>query len=107
VKISNPPVKVFTSKGGPTVSEKQAVKGGVASDTLFHFGESLKLSNIRETLLKLKEEVGICLMRLDLAVDGPLGKEHNLNSHQTQPNPEGKFTSKQPTSAFKPNAKVF
>jgi hypothetical protein len=75
--------------------------------TLFHFGESLQLSKIRELLLKLKEEVGVCLMRLDSAVDGLLGREHKLNSHKAQPNPRGKFTLKQPTVAFKPNTKVF
>jgi hypothetical protein len=86
VKISYPPVKVLTSNCGPALSEKQDVKGGLAFDTLFHFGESLELSNMRETWLKLKEEVGICLMGLDSAVDGLLGREHKLSSHQAQPN---------------------
>jgi len=109
VKTPHPPVKLFTSNCGHTVSEKQAAKGGVASDTLFHFGESLELSNLRETLLKLKEEVGVCLMRLDSAVDGLLGSEPKLSLHHAQPNCGAKLTSKdwvvKQTCAFKPKLK--
>ncbi len=77
VKITQPPVKPFASTCGPEVFENQAAKGWEAIDTLVHFGESLQFTNLRETL-KLKEEVDVCLERLVLAVDGPLGSGPKL-----------------------------
>jgi hypothetical protein len=57
---------------------------------------------MRETLLKLKEEVGVCLMRLDSAVDGLMGR----HKYQAQPNRGVIFTSKPLAGAFKPKIKA-
>jgi hypothetical protein len=67
------PVKTFASSCGPNVPVKLAMKGWEATDTHIHFGENLGLTNLRKTLLKLKEEVDVCLERLESAVDGLLG----------------------------------
>jgi hypothetical protein len=78
VKLSNVPEKALTSSCGPTVSNQQGVMGEVASDSRhrhLHFGESLELLNLRETLLKLHVDIGVCLEKLDLVEDGLVGKK--------------------------------
>jgi hypothetical protein len=94
MKNSYPTVKSSTTSHGPSVfaqkgctmvgrvsngkdahCHKQTIKGRVDTDTLPHFGESIVISNLKETLLKLKEDVDQCLKRLGSAEIGLIGWE--------------------------------
>jgi hypothetical protein len=118
MKNSYPTVKSFTARHGPTVFaqegcpmvgrvsngkdahwHKQTVKGRVDTDTLPHFGESIMISNLKETLLKLKEDVDQCLKRLGSAEIGLTGWD------QTKPHKPitgGKLQAGQDVSKPKP-----
>jgi len=66
------------------------VKGSGASDSSTHFGANPDLASLGETLVKLKEEVTVCLERLDYVesvVVGILGsgpKTKVMDSRQVQ-----------------------
>jgi hypothetical protein len=81
------PVALFC---GHVASAKHSVKGHGASKSSTHFGANLELASLRETLVKLKEEVVVCLERLDYAesvVVGLLGsgpKTKVMDSRQAQ-----------------------
>jgi hypothetical protein len=87
VKLTQPLVKTLASSCGPEGSVKQVAKGWEATDMHVRFGESLELTNLREMLLKLKEEVDVCLRRPDSTVEGLLGsgpKLKLLDTNQAQ-----------------------
>jgi hypothetical protein len=72
-KTTQPPAKFVASYYGSKVSAKPTGKGVWASNLTAHFGDSLEFASLRETLLKFKEEVVVCLERLDSAESAVVG----------------------------------
>jgi hypothetical protein len=63
-KSTQPQVKIVASYCGYEVSAKPTAKGCREFDLIAHFGDSLEIASLREALLKIKEEVVVCLERL-------------------------------------------
>jgi hypothetical protein len=117
MKNSYPMVKSSTARHGPTVFaqegcpmvgrvsngkdahwHKQTVKGRVDIATLPHFGESIVISNLKETLM-LKEDVDQCLKRLGSAEIGLMGWDQ---AKPHKPITGGKLQAGQDVSKPKP-----
>jgi hypothetical protein len=67
------PAKPVVSFCSLAASAKHTVNGCGAFDSSTHFGANLELASLRETLVKLKEEVTVCLERLDYAESAVVG----------------------------------